>query len=205
MNAKVLLRHAMNQMRTTWLMSGNRFVSPYDIQAKNPALTLSFAALVTGYLVLGLYDYHYFPRDVFGGYVEDGVSRVSYVAAFQLAYWIGTVLACLMLFSLAIPLEYSSRFWQGLIALNWWSVMVIPLIFPLLVLLLTINEDDAFYSPALAVLVVVLIVVLWKSINLLKHSLKTGYDVAIFLVAAITGMQTLSAYLVLSAAGIRLF
>lgn len=204
MNPKVLLRHAMNQMRTTWLMSGNRFTAPYDIQARNPALTLSLVALAIGYLVLGLYDYLYYSRDMFGGYVEDGVSRLTYVSAFQFSYWIGTALAYLMLFLMAIPLGYSARFWQGLIALNWWSVMVIPVTFPLLLLLLTINENDAFYSPGLAVLLVAVIIIFWKSVNLLKHCLKTGYGKAVFLVLAGAGIQLSLAYLVLKAAGIRL-
>ncbi len=205
MNSKVLLLHAMNQMRTTWLMTGIRFVSPYDIQAKNPALMLSFLALVAGYLVLGLYDYLFYPRDVFGGYVDSGVSRMAYVFAFQVAYWAGIALAYLLLFFLAMPLGYSMRFWQGLIALNWWSVMVIPLLFPLLLLQLAVEENDSFHSPALAILLAALIFILWKTINLLKHSLKTGYGVAVFLVAAGVLVQGLSAYFVLNGSGIRLF
>jgi len=55
------------------------------------------------------------------------------------------------------------------------------------------------------ILLVALIIILWKSINLLEHCLKTGYGVAVFLVLASAGIQVLSAYVVLNAAGIRMF
>jgi len=57
MNAKVLLIHARNQIRTVWLMSGTRFGSPYDIQIRNPSLALSLLAVLAAQCLTAMYDY----------------------------------------------------------------------------------------------------------------------------------------------------
>lgn len=198
MSPRVLFIHARNQIRTVWLMTGRRFSSPYDIQTRNPSLALSFLALLAGYALMGVYDYLYYPADLLAGLVPEDMTRLEYVAVYGASYLLGVLLAYGALFLLAIPLGYSKRFWHGLIALNWWNLIVAFAIFPLLLFLLVMGEDDPFISPFIALLFFVFIVIVWKSVLLIRHALRTTLGKAVLLsvvsilaqvVAVIFGMQ----------------
>jgi len=173
MNLKVLLIHARNQIRTVWLMSGRRFASPYEIQTRNPSLGLSFAALLLAYGLYAIHDYFYYPVDLLAGLIPQDMPQATYMAVYAASYLLGSALAYGALFLLAIPLGYTTRFWHGLIALNWWSLMVAFAIFPLLLFSLVLADDDPFLSPLIALIFLIFIVIVFKSFQLIRHALRT--------------------------------
>lgn len=181
MSPKVLFIHARNQIRTVWLMTGRRFSSPFEIQTRNPSVTLSIIALLAGYALFAVYDYLYYPTDLINGFIHESVSRTAYVATYFFAYLAGAAFAYGALFALAIPLKYAKRFWHGFIALNWWSAIVTFAIFPAMLLLLLMSDDDPFLSPFMALLVFVFIVIIWKTVLLVRHSLRVGTGKAVLL------------------------
>ncbi|MGB7288046.1 MAG: hypothetical protein WBC71_14045 [Salaquimonas sp.] len=204
MSPKVIWRHAMNQMRTVWLMSAGRFSSPYEVQTRNPSLKYSFIAILLSYLLFSLYDYVAYPLDVFNGYVTGGVSRRIYVFAYFVSYVLSIVLNYLVLFLLANPLGYAKRFWHGLIAYNWWTVMVVLAILPAFLMINLLEGNDAFLSPLIALFMVVFILILWRTINLLRHSLKVSLGKAILLTVLGLVVQIATLFVVGNAVGIKI-
>ncbi len=204
MNAGVFFIHARNQMRTVWLMTSYRFSSPYDIQTRNPGLTMSLLAVLAGFVLFASHDYLYYPQDLLAGYVDQGTSRATYLLAYSFGYIAGLALTYLAYFLLAVPMAFAARYWYGLIALNWWTLMVAFGLYPLLLFMLLLEEDDPFLSPALALLLAVFVVVVWKSLNIARHAFRISVAKAVVLVLVGIMVQAGVLYLVVTSAGIRI-
>lgn len=205
MSPKVLFIHARNQIRTVWLMTGSRYASSYDIQTRNPSLVLSIVALLLGYVLFAVYDYLYYPTELLAGMIPVDMSRTAYVAIYSASYLLGILLAYGALFLLAMPMGYSKRFWHGLIALNWWNLIIAFAIFPLLLIMLLMSDDDPFLSPLIAFLFFIFILIVWKSILLIRHVLRISSAKAVLLTLVFISAQLGVMAIVLEMAGISLF
>lgn len=204
MSPKVLFIHARNQIRTVWLMTGRRFSSPYDIQTRNPSLAFSFVALLIGYGLIAVYDYLNYPTDLIGGYIPEDMSRLSYVTTLGASNLLSIVLSYGALFLLAMPLCYAERFWHAFIALNWWGLMATFATLPLLLFGLLLGDEDPFLSPLLALLFLVFVVIIWKTILLNRHVLRVNSAKAVLLTLVFIIVQVGAMALVYQMAGISL-
>lgn len=203
MNIKVFLIHARNQIRTVWLMARARYVGSYDLQTRDPALVISFAALLLSFVLLGVFDHQNYAREVFDGYVDPSLSRNTYVLVYGFSYLIGTALGYLVLFLLAVPMGYAARFWHGLVALNWWTLLTTLVAVVALLLFQTLDGNDPFISVFIAVLIIGLIIIIWKTINLLTHVLKVKMSRAALLTLIVLVIGVLTTFLVTNAASIK--
>jgi len=174
MNTKILTIHARNQMRTVWEMSKFRYTAPYDIQTHNPALKLSFIAVAIGCALFAIYDYLNYSSELLYGYIDESMSRSTYVLIYTIIGIVGLVLSYVAFFALAIPLGFSSRIWHAIIAFNWWSLMMAFFVFPILLFFMTMEENNPFLSPAIALYWVLFLLLLWKTIMITSHALRVG-------------------------------